>query len=74
MASTMRDRPLLRWTLLGIGTGLVIGCVRLTVLVLYWPHGRGLLWYFVFGFLDTVIIAGVIGATVGVMIRRSRAA
>jgi hypothetical protein len=73
MASTTAGRPLLRWTLTGIAAGLLIGCVRLTVLAAYWPHGRGLLWYFVFGFLDTVIIAGAAGAAVGVLIRRSRA-
>ncbi len=71
MASTMRGRPLLFYTLVGTGAGLLIGCVRLTVLALYWPHVRGLLWYFVFGFLDTVIIAGMIGAGIGAVLRRS---
>jgi len=73
MASRSAGRPVLYWTLAGIAAGLLIGCIRLTVLAAYWPHGRGLLWYFVFGFLDTVIIAGAVGAIVGALLRRQRA-
>ncbi|HEV8441101.1 MAG TPA: hypothetical protein VGT40_23680 [Methylomirabilota bacterium] len=72
MDFTSRPRSLVGWTLLGAGIGLLIGCVRLAILAAYWPHGRKLLWYFVFGFLDTVIIAAIAGAVIGVLVRQSR--
>jgi hypothetical protein len=72
MGLALGPRTMLGWTLLGVAAGLSIGCVRFAVLAVYWPHGRGLLWYFVFGFLDTVVVAGVTGAVIGALTHRSR--
>ena len=72
MGSISWPRTLLGWTLLGVAIGLMIGCVRLAALLIYWPHGRGILWYFVFGFLDTVVVAGITGTVIGLIVRRSQ--
>lgn len=72
MELALGPRTMLGWTFLGVAAGLSIGCVRFAVLAVYWPHGRGLFWYFVFGFLDTLVVASVTGAVIGALTHRSR--